>query len=693
MERITRSRAIAVLVLFCMILGLFGFRMYGLQVRDADPNVAGKTTYTTWTRVKAARGDILDRYGNVLVTNRASYNLTFNNFVFFNADSPNTSLLKLVHYLQEEELSYIDHFPVTLEKPYAYTLSELDDAWQGYFKDFLDYWELDSDISAAQLMKQLIKGYRIPMEWSEEEIRRVIGLRFELTLRNDLTTLPPYTLMEDVQSDVLASILELNIPGLMVEPSTVREYSTQYAAHILGTVGPITPGQAEHYEELDYPMDAQVGQSGFEQAFEEYLHGVDGVKSTTVDTEGNVVAEEYTRQPQTGSHVQTTISLPIQRAMEESLEQVILDLRQNGIGGDKDGKDAEGGAAVAIEVKTGQILGCCSYPTYDPSTYREHYQELEKTPFAPFYNRAFGASYAPGSIFKMAVAIAAIDQGAISSGTIIEDKGIYERFADHGYAPQCLRYTRYGDTHGAINVMEALQVSCNYFFYEAGYLTGIDAIDQVAKALGLGEATGIELSEETGHRANPETKAQLYADTPTNAGWYEADTIAASIGQSENRFTPLQMAVYAAALANRGVRYRATFLNRVVASDYQSLIFENVPEVLSTLEINDDAYYAYTTGMRMVVDNPGSEVWNQVGNLDVTVAGKTGTAQHGSGGSDNVSFICYAPVENPQIAVAVFVEKGAQSGNIAQVARAAIEAYFSESTMSSTNVATENDVG
>ena len=674
MERITKRRAVTLFLLFAMVLGLFGFRMYDLQVLSAGEQDSGLSTYSTWTRVTAARGEILDRNGNVLVTNRASFNLVFNNFVFYNSDSPNESLRRLVNLLYDNQISYIEHLPVTLEKPYEYTLDSLSSTWQHYFRSFLNYWDLDSDISAAQLMKQLRSAYRIPNDWTDREVRMVVGLRYEMELRSDLTNLPAYVLAEDVGSEDLTAILELNTPGLSVEISTVREYATKYAAHILGYLGLMNPEEYEIYKEQGYSMDAYVGKTGFEAAFEEYLHGTDGVKITEVDSGGKVVAEYYSKEPQAGANVETTIDINMQIAAEDALEAVILDARENGVGSKGEGKDAEGGAVVAIDIKTGEILACASYPTYNLSTIGQDWNKLLEADYGPLNNRALELPQAPGSVFKMAVTIAGVNAHTISSGEVIEDMGVYTRYED--YQPQCLVYTNYGRTHGRINVMEALAVSCNYYFYETGIRTGMTAIDQVAKDLGLGEPTGVELPESTGRRANDATKKELYADDPSQSGWYSADTLQLSIGQSENRFTPLQLAVYTAALANRGVRYRATFLSRVVSSDYQELLAASEPEVLSTCEISDDAYYSYTRGMRMAVSSGIGTVYSYLHDYPVEVAAKTGTAQHGGAGSDNASFVCYAPYDDPQIAIAIYVEKGAQGGNLGNIAKSIFDALF-----------------
>ena len=687
MEGVTKRRAVALFVLFAVVLGLFGFTMYDLQVLSADSINSGNSTYTTWTTVSAARGDILDRNGKVLVTNRASFDLVFNNFVLFNSDSPNESLRELVHLLWEREVDYLEHFPVTREKPYEYTLDSVSYAYEDYFREFLLYRELDPDISAAQLMKQLRSAYRIPNDWEEWEARLVIGLRYELELRNEVTNLPAYELVTDVASEDLTAILELGVPGLYVETSTVREYATTYAAHILGVMGQMDGTQYEYYKEYDYPMDAYVGQSGLEEAFELYLHGTDGIKVTEVDASGAIISEYYSVEPKAGANVETTIDLDLQKAGEEALEQVILELRENGLGG-TEGKDAEGGAVVAIDVKTGDVLVCASYPTYDPATYRQDYNELLEMEFGPLNNRALEFAYAPGSVYKMAVTIAGFNAGVLDTNTSIKDEGVYTKYDD--YQPECLIWTNRQTTHGIINVMQALQVSCNYYFYQVADWIGHEPIDAVAKGLGLGEATGVELYENPGRRSNPESKAKVYADDPSMSDWYDADDLQLSIGQGQNRFTPMQLAVYTAALANKGIRYKATFLNRVISSDFQELLEEPSREILSTCYISEETYEAYRTGMWMAANRPDGTAYGYFWDYDIDVAAKTGTAQHGGSGSANGSFVCYAPYDDPQIAIAVFVEKGAQGGNLGKVARAIMDAYFAQQEKMNTEIPKEN---
>ena len=694
MERLTKTRTIAFLLIFVLILGLFSMRMYGKQIRDADPVSRAGSTYESLTRVVAARGDILDRNGNVLVSNRASFDLVFNNYVILNSDNRNEALRTLIARCEEIGQTYNEDFPVTLTKPYEYTLDDYGASWQSYFRAFLDEWGIDSDVSASHLIRILREDYGIPEDWSDEDARKVIGLRYEISLRTGITNLPAFVFIHDISAENLSVILETNTPGLNVESTTVREYETTHAAHILGFVAPMDPDQYEKYKDNpDYSMDAEVGRSGLELAFEEYLHGVDGWKRTVVDSNGNVVAEYYDTEPRAGANVETSIDLELQILAEQKLEEHILDLRENGVNDEGYAKDAQGGAIVVMNVKTGEVLACASYPTYDPARYHEDYNELLEADYNPLINRALNSTYAPGSIFKMAMTVAGIDSGAITRYTPITDEGVYRKYEEYGFAPQCLIWTNNpGSTHGTINVEEALMVSCNYFFYKLGDEIGIDTIDKTVKALGLGEYTGVEIPESKGHRANPESKKEIYGDD--YGDWFQADTVTASIGQSEAAFTPIQMCSYACTLANQGVRYRATFLSRVVSADYKTLLDQMEPEILSTLDVSDEAYAAYIEGMHMAAQGTTASglvgtSYSTFADYPMDVCAKTGTAQHGSGGSDNCSYVAFAPMEDPEIAVAIFVERGAYGGRLAPIARSIFDAYFDQTT-SEENLPLEN---
>lgn len=672
MERITRFRATVLLVLFLVILGIFAIRMYNVQVVDSETVVQDSSTYTSYYTVIAARGDILDRNGNVLVTNRTTYNLTFNNYVLYNSGDTNGHLYKLVSLCAQLGVEYIDHFPVTVERPYEYTLDEYNSSWKGYFQDYLNNMGVDSDVSAQVLMRKLRTYYKIPDEWTDEEARRVIGLRYELSLRTGITNLDSYVFIEDVDEDTMNAINELNIPGLEPETSLVREYKTTCAAHILGSLGKITAENWADYKELGYSMDASVGTSGFEAAFEDELHGTNGRLARTVDSEGNIIGEYYTKYPVAGNNVETTIDLNLQIAAETALEKYFNLLKEGALNDGDTGTDVQGGAVVVLDVNTGAVLACASYPTYDLENYNEMYNELLAAENNPLKNRALQEVYAPGSVYKMSMATAALEEGIITRYSTITTKGIFTKYS--GFSPRCLIYTNSGKNHGTINVMEALQVSCNYFFYVLGDTMDIETMDRYAKAYGLGEKTGVELYEANGYRANPETKASLFGDSD-DADWYISDQVLAAIGQSENRFTPIQMANYIATIANGGTRYRCTFLSRVVSSDYSELIYENEPEVLNVVDASDSTLETVREGMRQVVTK-GTAYTYFKDYTTVTVAAKTGTAQTGLPGSSNGSFACFAPYEDPELAIIVYGEKAGVGGYLGQIAIEIMDVYF-----------------
>lgn len=670
MDRLSRRR---ITILFCMVflmLGLFTFRLWRLYLDsdNAEVKVQNKDALTYSTTVQAARGTILDRNGNVLVSNRASYNIDIINFVFFSGKNPNARIVELLELCDSMGETVEDNLPITRNRPYQYNKDKFTTAELSHFSTYLDYKGWDPEITAKNLIRLMKDAYNIPADWDDVTVRRVLGVRYELDLRY-CAGMDNYSLAKDVASDTLAAVEEMSVPGVIVNTTSVREYQTPYAAHILGRIGPMDAEEWTDFKEQGYTMDALVGKEGLEKAFEAHLHGSSGRKNTTVSTDGTILESYYLSQPQAGSNVTLTIDIGLQAAAEEGLKTVIEDLQKNGIGAKADGKDAKAGAVVAIDIKTGEILTCASYPTYDITRYSDYLDDET----SPLYNRALLATYPPGSIYKPVTAIAAVDENGSGRYRDITDLGVYTYYAREGYTCNCHIWTSSAATHGTINMMEALSDSCNYYFYEVGRESGINSIEKVAKGLGLGQPTGSELYEEAGLRANPETKKDRYSAAGVG-DWYGADTLQAAIGQSDNLFTPIQMASYCATLANAGTRMDTTFLKQVTSWDSSTLIYAHKPEVASTYPLSEEAYLAISEGMVMSaeVGTGRTYLWD----YPVQVAAKTGTAQHGSGGSDNASFICYAPADDPQIAIAIYVEKGAQGGNLGRIARAMLDAYF-----------------
>lgn len=679
MEGITKRRIRILLAAFGVLVLFFVMYLYNLQIIQTGGNKDNTTTFTTMTRVKAPRGDILDTNGNMLVGNRASYDLVINHFVIKSTNGTSQHLYNLVKRCQEQGIEYTEHFPISKERPFVYTLDEQNATWQNYFQVYLAAkGDLDSDITAPLLIEKLRERYNLPAEWTDEEARAVLGLWYELDLRGPVASLPNFVFLTDVDEKELSAVTELSIPGMNVEASTVREYNTKYAAHVLGYVGKMNAEQWETYKDNpDYSMDSEIGQDGLEAAFEDYLHGVDGWRIDEVTTDGNIVNSYYLegKEPKPGANVEVSIDINLQTAAEDQLALVMEGLKQQEPG--FDGQDCQGAAVVALDVTNGKVLVCGSYPSYDLATFSESFNDLLEAENDPLFNRALLGTYPPGSTYKMSMTIAGIRDGVITSTTEIYDKGVYDRYAPD-FKVNCLYYTNYGMLHQNLCAKEALQVSCNYFYYWLGDRVRLSTMDKTAKELGLGEPTGIELPEYIGHRANKETKEELYEGD--QEGWYAADAITAAIGQSDNRFTPIQLCNYAATLANKGTRYKATFLNRVVSEDYRQLLAQNEAVVQYVMNIPEDAILAYTEGMKLVTsktDEWTGTAYSTFQNYPIAVAAKTGTAQSGiTGTSDHGAFVCYAPADDPKIAVAVFGERAGHGSTLATVARAVLDVYF-----------------
>ena len=716
MERISRFRAILFLVLFAFILLLFSVRLFVVQIIETKGDNDNTQVYGTQTTVRAARGDILDRNGNILVGNRASYNLVFNHYVIKSYAQRNQALYQLVQKCKELGIEYDDHFPVSRERPFEYTLTSFNTSWQNNFQLFMSDIGLDSDVTAPLLVEKMRSRYKLPDEWSDEDARAVIGFRYEFDLRG-ITNLPTYVFLEDVSDQELSALLELNTPGLQVEASTVREYHTKYAAHILGYLGGMDSDEWAKFKNEGYAMDAYVGQSGFEEAFEGYLHGIDGVRYDEVNREGATTVSYYTKDPVAGNNVETTIDIEIQKVAEEALEEVMLRITNPEINteeGEDTGLDAEGAAVIVMECKTGNILACASYPTYNLATMHEDWKDIEANPLNPFFNRAFGAEYPPGSVFKMCSLISAMENYStvkqdmiLKYGETIVDKGVFTEY--EGFAPTCLAWTSGRYTHGEIDGAYALCYSCNYFFYMLGHWNNEENVANTAEALGLGVPTGIELVEKTGRVNTAEVKKQVYG-TGVNANFSAGDRVLGAIGQGENRFTPLQLAVYASTLANKGTRMKATFLSRVVSSDYRTLIYEKQPEIAYKLEMAPTTIQTYWDGMRYVITKPGGTADRYFGGVDdmlddedgawplkgeVLVYAKTGTAEHASGGSDHGAFVCFAHRKDdpePDVAIAVFGEKAAHGSSMSPVAEKILLTYY-EMNAASEVTAFENQAG
>ena len=650
------------LILACVVL----FALYDLQVMKTEyyAQQSRNTVYSTET-VTAARGEIMDRYGRVLVSNRVSLDVTIDRKRLVEGDDPNGAILGLIQLVQAAGYPYTDTMPISLEAPFRYL-----DGGQETFLRYLVHFELEEDTSAADLLTWMRRHYAIPESYTPEQARAAAGVRWELE-RRDLFDGGTYTFSTDLDTGLISAISERTYPGVNIVTNSARQYNTAYAAHLLGRVGPIMKDDKDHYLELGYPLNATVGLEGVEKAFESELHGTNGTRVTVRSEDGQIIDSYYQEEPKAGNNVCLTIDLSCQQVVEDALAAEIEKINQNRVKEAKPGEKvqlAESGAAVLIQVGTGELLASASYPTYDLSNYSRDYARLLNDPSAPLFNRALQGTYAPGSTFKVVTATAGLSEGVIGPDTTIYDRGIIDEY--EGYSYTCWIYP---GSHGTINVREALQVSCNYFFYVVGRSLGIDTLDRYAEAYGLGQPTGIELYEATGSLASRE-----YKQTHIGEDWYVGDTLQASIGQSYHLFTPLQLASYAATIASDGERYAAHILRSVFTADNGTLLRSVSPELLSEVGADKLLYREIKEGMLMASRyGSASYVFR---NYDIPVCSKTGTAQVNLDEVNNAVFIAFAPREDPEIALAVVVENGANGYYLAEVARDIFDWYFHRQT-------------
>ncbi len=694
------GRLMALAIMLAAILFLYGAAMYELQISDQETYTAKATgNYTTTTTVSAARGNVMDRNGTMLISSRASYNIVLSRDEIVFSSDPNQIIRELIQVAGENNIQYTDTFPITASAPFEWQ-ADMSSTQRGRLVAYFDFFsslhddegnalEDPTQMAASDFIVWLKDHYGIDYTVPITEARQIIGIRYELEMRA-ISNISSYVFAEDVGTEFVAAVLERDFPGLSITTTTTREYHTTSAPHILGYTGKMNAEEYySTYKAQDYPFDAVVGKSGVELAFEEYLHGTDGRISTTYNSDGVIINQTTIREAKAGDNVLISIDIGLQAEVETALSSLISQLNaQRTAGYDDNGKPmengeimqlAEGGAVVVLDVATCQVLAMASYPTYDPTTMFENYTYLSNDSLRPMFNRATQGIYNPGSTFKMVTALAGLTHGHITTETQISCEGRYREYSD--YQPYCWVYPYYSQ-HANLNVIGALENSCNFFFYKLADEMGIMAIATTAEQFGFGRKTGIEIPEAEGIIANP-----TYKETALLTDWYAADNLLAAIGQGLNFFTPLQLANYCATLANTGVHKRVTILHQVMSPDYTDIVFESRPTVDHI--ISNEYGYISQLQMGMIRVASHGTAKDQLSTYAIEVAAKTGTVQSGGDTVNNGVFICYAPANNPEIAIAVLVEHGGSGAGIISVATDIMDYYF-EGTTASTPVAPEN---
>ncbi len=653
----SRRRVYVLLGFFGAFLVLFLAVLYNAQVVNGTENRARSISSNTASEtVTASRGIITDRNGKVLVSNRLAYTLVVDKSGFGKDDAAlNDAIWRLIALCQEQGVAWNDTLPMTTGNSPRLTTKSTGETFREYLKDN----KLPTDGNSEALLEAMRTLYGIDSSYTTAQARLIAGVRYELDGRSS------YTFAEDVSTELLGRITDGKYQGVTIKTAAARVYDTKLAAHILGTVGAIWQEEWRSdestgyvgYADKGYSMNDLVGKDGVEKAFEEYLHGKDGKRLITTDENGKITGELYTREPQPGGTVALTIDIDLQQVVEDTLAETIQGMI------DKDSNE-RGGAAVVIEVGTGEILACASYPTYDLETFNQDYKELLADERLPMFNRATQGVYAPGSTFKLCTSVAALEEGIITPSTIIEDKGIYTYYRDP--QPMCWIWRQAHTTHGRINVSQAIVDSCNYFFYEVGRLTGIAKLDEYASAFGLGQSTGIETGDVSGALASPE-----WAESHDRE-WTDGQTITAAIGQSYNLFTPIQLANYVATLVSGGEHYEAHLLKNVKSYDNSRIIDVYGKGPLNDLNISDSTMAAVTKGMHDLTHDSLAGAFSR---CVVEAGAKTGSAQVGTDIA-NGTFVAYAPYDDPEIAIAIVVEKGGSGSLLANAAVDIINAWF-----------------
>ncbi len=666
-ERKPSFRISFLIGIFAAVCFIYLIRMVNI-ISNADPGQKTDTnTYTRRETVQAVRGEIFDRNGKRLVYNEYSYDMIFDYDAMATTQTDrNYAILQAVYALGNEGLT--DHrtsssFPFEGTYPnYRYKEEALDGESDIYYRllkriaeneleteapiskteltvSYLDDFyreEPDAFPKEQEILDWFLNRYQMNTEksdgvsrFTDSQIDTILRVRYDMEVA-DFSSFTPYTFATDLDISFISYIKELPVVGADFQVQVTRKYAYPgYASHVLGYTGVITAEDWEEYKALGYDMDDVVGLAGCEYAFEEYLRGQDGVKVIVEDENGNIVESYIEKEPIPGQDVYLTIDIDLQIAAEEGLKENV-----DMIG------DAQAGALTAIDPNSGEVLALASYPSFDLNTYRENYNELLADNARPLYNRALNGVYTPGSTFKVGMVAAGISSGTVNSSTILRCEGIYTYFDD--YQPKCWYYP---SAHGNVNASFALEVSCNCYFYELGRIMGIDLMNEYCRAYGLGEHTGIELSEKTGILAGP----------AFSSGWKPGNTIQAAIGQSDNSFTPLQLANYIATVTNGGTRYSLHLLKEVRGYGESDPTYTAEPRAVSQVTLSEDALYNVRQGMRQMVQHDAAAL-RYLGDLPVTVGGKTGTAQRGPGKNDNRLFVCAAPYNDPEIVISVAIE-------------------------------------
>jgi len=662
-----RLRAAFFFIIILGAMGLCAVDLMKIQVVDgAEYLEKAKTTRQASQIITSPRGEIVDVNGGEIVSNKTGFNVVIEK-AFFPSDSAeiNRIILGIANILREDGVAWIDTLPITRERPYSYLEARDSDAIK-----LRTNIELQHYATAEDCLIEMYKRYGIDESLSDEEKRIIAGVRYEMFLRS-FSLSNRYTFAEDIPMDTVVRLKEAayTLDGMDIVEEAIRVYvAGDVAPHLIGTVGAINAEEYEENRENGYALNDVIGKSGIEKAMESKLRGTKGTRTLEL-LNGAVVSDMVTEEAIPGNTIKLTLDMNYQRKVQEILENHIVWLN-NQTSYNKKGENADAGAIVVLDVKTGALLAAATAPTYDINDYLTDYASVINRENTPLVNRATNGLYRPGSTFKTATATAALNEGFVNKSSTIFCGHKYTYWDD--YKPNCTGW------HGSINVVTAIEKSCNIFFYEVGRLMGPYMIESYANQYGLGDDCYLETGGAKGKIATPETMQQA------NLEWQAGLVVQVAIGQSETAVTPLQMAVQASTIANKGVRYQPHLVDSIYTYNMEEIVSVTEPEVTLTIpDKTGETFDLVTQGMKQAA------AFTQYGyptqkdyytpylltDLPEAAAIKTGTPQVTSAEDTSSAFIGFYPADDPEIAFAGMVEHGEYSKFMI---RQLIEAYYNK---------------
>ena len=673
-ERKTAVRRMMLLIAAAaVIIGLYGFRLIFLQLVNGDSFRAQATNTTDYKfTVTAARGDIVDSKGERIASSTTGYNVVLNKLLMGDEDL-DTMLQKIVGLLGENGENWNDSLLIGQPDAagrYEFTAVSDNAAEQKALAAMKDNLGLQQYATADDVMEKLVEDYDLA-DFSLYWQRVLSGIHYEMQLQA-FSNVNNFVMAENVSEATVATIKEnsLSLPGVEIVETSTRSYEQgTVLPHVLGRVGKITAekwkvtdenGQVTYpLKEKGYNMNDIIGISGLESAYEDQLRGKDGVETITRNSDGVIVNTALTTVPEPGHTVQLTIDSEFQKAVDQALAKNVEWIKNTYA----DSKQANAGAVVVIDVKTGGVLAASNYPSFDQNLYAAQYSEYSADENMPLFNRALQGLYTPGSTYKPSVAVAGLDTGLLNRNSTVNCTRIYTYYKD--YRPRCAQH---GHGNGPIDVVNAIKWSCNIFFYDVGRRLTSDVYDAYAYKLGLGQRTGVEVSEALGHLT-----------TKNDSNYTESLDIQAAIGQGNTAVTPIQLATYAATLANRGTRYRTHFVKAILDSNTGETLEETQPEVMDVVEDKGETFDLVREGMKGV-----AQTIPVLAGSPYTIACKTGSPQRSEGyyvGSTykhdtNAAMIAYGPAEDPEIAIGIVVEYGGAGARTGQLVADIFNAYY-----------------